>query len=483
MRYVLERRLANVYSHLPGDAWTALPRAPAREGIDGFDIALICLFLIGIYTNYTIMISAKVPFPSVPAGVAGLCLLWRRREMVTTRAFGCFVAVVLLYLVSLLFATDIHWLGRRTNGLLQLTYSLTIGYALFLTACKATPRQLAALFLAFALVILIGCLLEDYGGLRPFSNKVREVLYQRGIYENDMRDVLLYRKIRPKFFASEPASVTFCFSLLSFLWFVTSQWRFKLAAYLALFGVGLVAMPGPTLLLMLLLIAPYAVLLATRQGGKLSFLRTAQGIVVTAVALLAFGVLGATTFPERLKMIREGNDPSFFYRVQGPALAGGAILSHYPLAGAGLTGEPFIEKEVTDLYVKSPGYSEGWAVVHPSTELLINYFWLHWIYLGLFWGCVMAVALTIWLVELGVPSPGFVWVAWAILGQASGAYVGPSCWAVFFLAGAVAVLHQRATRTHEEESEEPAVRVPTLGDRLASIGRPQTVPPSARRFS
>jgi hypothetical protein len=32
---------------------------------------------------------------------------------------------------------------------------------------------------------------------------------------------------------------------------------------------------------------------------------------------------------------------------------------------------------------------------------------------------------------------------WAILGQASGAYVGPTCWAVLFLAGAAAVLHQR----------------------------------------
>jgi hypothetical protein len=32
---------------------------------------------------------------------------------------------------------------------------------------------------------------------------------------------------------------------------------------------------------------------------------------------------------------------------------------------------------------------------------------------------------------------------WAIMGQASGAYVGPTCWAVLFLAGAVALLHQR----------------------------------------
>ena len=34
-------------------------------------------------------------------------------------------------------------------------------------------------------------------------------------------------------------------------------------------------------------------------------------------------------------------------------------------------------------------------------------------------------------------------MAWAILGQASGAYVGPTCWAVMFLAGAATILHER----------------------------------------
>ena len=50
---------------------------------------------------------------------------------------------------------------------------------------------------------------------------------------------------------------------------------------------------------------------------------------------------------------------------------------------------------------------------------------------------------TLWLWVLGVPSAAFCWMVWAILGQASGAYVGPACWAVLFLAGAAAVLHQR----------------------------------------
>ena len=148
-------------------------------------------------------------------------------------------------------------------------------------------------------------------------------------------------------------------------------------------------------------------------------------------------------FPHRLEAVTSGNDPSFFYRVQGPALAGLHMVTYYPIAGAGLTGEPFIESEVTNLYLRSSYYSAGWQIVTPATELLINYFWLHWIYLGLVCGVIIMAAMTAWLVMLGVPSPAFCWIVWAILGQASGAYVGPTCWAVLFLSAAAAVLHQR----------------------------------------
>ena len=114
---------------------------------------------------------------------------------------------------------------------------------------------------------------------------------------------------------------------------------------------------------------------------------------------------------------------------------------------------------MVDVYVRSPAYSAAWQVVKPATELLINYFWLHWIYLGLVWGTIVAVAITAWFVVLGVPSPAFCWMAWTILGQASGAYVGPTCWAVLFLAGAAAVLHQRDEPRGRRPSDIPVFRM------------------------
>ena len=148
-----------------------------QPGLELLDRALICLFLLGLYTNYTIQISAKVPFPSLPAGIAGMLLLWRRRELIRSAHLAGLLGVLALYLISILCATNVEYLPRRTNGLIQLTYSITIGYALFLTVTQGTREQIGRLFLTFAVVILIGCLLEAYGGLRPVSDAVRSVLY------------------------------------------------------------------------------------------------------------------------------------------------------------------------------------------------------------------------------------------------------------------------------------------------------------------
>jgi hypothetical protein len=419
--------------------------APAKVTRLGWvDLALVCIFLVGIYTNYTIMISQKVPLPSAPSGIAGLILLWRRRDLITQRALVGLFVILTLYLVSILLAPNINWLSRRANGLIQLSYSLIMGYALLLTVCQASRRQIAGLFLGFALIILIGCLLERHAGFRVVSDAVRNVLYSKGVYENDLRDLLLYNRVRPKFFASEPASVTFCYTLFAFIWLVTSAWRWKLPLYLVLVALGLFTMPGPTLLLMLGLLLPYLLFLDSRRGSRIDATRFLVVAMVAALFALVAVLLAKTLFAERLENVTSGNDPSFFYRVQGPALAGLDIIGRYPATGAGLTGEPFVEREITNLYLRSRFYSAGWHVVSPSTELLINYFWLHWIYLGLIWGLVMIAVISGWLRVLGVPSAAFCWGVWAILGQASGAYVGPTCWAVLFLAGAAAILHQRA---------------------------------------
>ena len=158
----------------------------------------------------------------------------------------------------------------------------------------------------------MGCLLEQYAGFRPVSDAARKVLYSQGIYENDVRDLLFYNRVRPRFFASEPSVVTLCYTLFTFLWMVVSPWRWKLVVYLALVSVGFLAMPGPTLLLLMLLLLPYTMFLASRKAGRLNFQRL---LIMTFIATVFAGAsvpLAQVMFPARLAEINAGNDLSFF---------------------------------------------------------------------------------------------------------------------------------------------------------------------------
>jgi hypothetical protein len=92
--------------------------------------------------------------------------------------------------------------------------------------------------------------------------------------------------------------------------------------------------------------------------------------------------------------------------------------------------------------MNSGSFSSAWRIPKIG-DVLTNYFWLHWIYLGLVWGVATLVGLSWWLRRLGTPSVLFCWIVWVILGQASGSYVGPKTWAVLLIAAAASILGQR----------------------------------------
>ena len=64
------------------------------------------------------------------------------------------------------------------------------------------------------------------------------------------------------------------------------------------------------------------------------------------------------------------------------------MFRNHPWAGAGLTGEPFITDNVMNVYMNSPSFQAAWRISRIA-DVLTNYVWLHWIYLGLVWGVVM----------------------------------------------------------------------------------------------
>jgi hypothetical protein len=425
------------------------PAAAPATRLDWLDTALVALFLLGLYLGVALQISEKVPLTCAPSGAAGLIMLWRRRDQINPRHLAGLLAVVTIYLCSILAATDYAYLSKRFTGLLQLAYSLVIAYAIFLTLVHGERRQIAAILLGFCVFIIVGCLLETYTGLRAISDAVRERLYDSGVvYDADLRDQVLYGRIRPKLFTSEPSAVTFAYTHYCSVWLVVSPWRWKLPVYLGMIGMALFVLPGPTLVLMLLLTVPYLIFLAGAQPGRRPpAMRLAGSLAISIVLIGVAIVLGKTFFAERLDELASGRDASFFYRFTGPMLVAFDIFRHYPWAGAGLTGESFIADKVIDVYMNSPSFQAAWRISRIG-DVLTNYFWLHWIYLGLVWGVICVVAVSLWLRLLGAPNVLYCWAVWVILGQASGSYVGPKTWSVLLIAAAASILRVGARQPH-----------------------------------
>ncbi len=422
------------------------PFVAPKQGLGWVDMALLIVFLLGIYLSISIQLTKTIPFPNAPAGLVGIVLLWRQRHRITQLHVNGFLLVFLIYLASIFAAPNaLQLFGKRFTGLVQLTYSLVLGYSFFLTLSQATRKQAAKLFFWFCLAIVVGCALETYAGLREVSNAFRRLAYKSTVvYDADVRDIIIYGRIRPKLFTSEPSYVTFAFTMFSFAWFMLSEWRWKYLGYLALIGAGQLVMPGPTLLLALAMVLPYEFFLGGRSESRGV---NVQRVFRLAVITLLLGILvvgiGMSFYSERLRLLQNHGDASFFFRETGPALVAQYVIEHYTLAGVGLTGEQFIANTVVSVFQRSSAFTSSWASFYGISDTLVNYFWLHWIYLGLIFGLLTFVGLYIWMRLLNVGTPMFCWAIWAIMGQSLGAYVGPRTWFVFFVAAAGAALHQR----------------------------------------
>ncbi|TWB31980.1 hypothetical protein [Nitrospirillum bahiense] len=445
-------------------------------GMARTDWVLLVVFLLGIYTGFSIQITPNVPFPAAIAGMAGVVLLWRRRHRISPTGLAAFLGVTLLLLASILYAPGLDLLSKRTTGLLQMMYSLVISYALFLTVVEAGAAAFSRLMLVFIITIVIGTLLESYAGLNRISDAVRLAIYHQGIYESDIRDEMLYGRVRPKLFTTEPSAVTFAYTLFAFSWLLTSNWKYKRLGYLAMTGAAMVAMPGPTLLLLVLLLALHE-LGPSDDAGQSTTTRILKLAAVGILAIAAFAIVGSTVYANRLHEIASGNDESFFYRVIGPFLVAVDVVKHHPILGVGLTGEQLVSDNIADVFLRSGAFSPLWNIPEPN-EVLINYFFLHWVYLGLCGGIVMILAISGWLRALGVRAVLMCWLSWAVLGQASGAYVSPKTWTVLFLIGACSVLHARAKRAAEAAVPAP-LEPPVILPAAALPPAPPTIPPLA----
>lgn len=421
-----------------------MAQASREREPDVIDTLLIFTFLVGMYLELAVQLSATIPFPNVISGFAGFAMLVRHMDRIEEKHVVALAVVLLLLFAAIFCVPDYSYLKKRFTGIVQLSYSIIIGYGLFVTAVRYERNRLARLFLIFCLFIIIGTALENYvTPFRNFSDFARQHLYSFGLYIADTRDEILYGRIRPKLFTSEPSAVTFAFSFFTIIWYLLSTWRYKLPAYLLMMALGYFLMRGPTLLIGLVLVGPCE-LMRTANTDPAKQVTKIAAVISVSILLLGIAAWAATSlYSTRLDDVLSGTDPSFFYRVIGPALVAFDTFNTHPLAGIGLTSEDAaIGSRLITIFSRSSAFSPDWSF-DSNAHVLNNYFWLHWIYFGFGWGVIMFAAFTWYIRSLGARSIALCWLIWAVFGQASGAYVSPKPWAVLMFACVVAILRYR----------------------------------------
>jgi len=426
---------------------------------DILDSALVLVFLLGIYMEVALQLTATVPLPNVLAGLAAMTLLLRHPDWMEERHVIALFSVVALLLISIFCADNFSFFKSRLTGLIQMTYSLILAYALYITLIRYDRDRLARLFLYFCLFIVVGTALENYTPFRAVSDMVREHIYSSGVYNADARDQLLYGRIRPKLFTSEPSAVSFAFALFSLCWYLLSTWRWKFAAYLAIIAMAYFLIRGPTLLLGLVLVGPWEILQSTPRADASSG-RFAQIAIIGACTTLLMTIAAwavTSLYTTRFDEIISGSDPSFFYREIGPAIAAFYSIEHHPIAGIGLTGEDMFGENLVSIFATSSAFDPAWPM-DGNGQSLNNYFWLHWMYLGLGWGIGIVAAISWYMRRLGTHNVVLCWIIWAVFGQASGAYVSPKPWAVLMLACAITALRYHYPAHHESTAHATQAR-------------------------
>lgn len=425
-----------------------------RSQSDSLDRLLTGLFLTGIYLGIAVNLPGGTPVPAALAGAAGLAMVAKHCASIRQAEAFAIVAILVVGVASIALAPDPGLLGERLKGFIQFAYSIVIGFGFFLTAKQIGSTWLNRFCLAFALAILAAAALETLlPSVRALSDAFRTWAFNYGVYDADIRDMALYGRVRPKVFTSEPSFAAFGFTLFSFAWYSLSPSRLKLPLFLGLLGAGYLILRGPTVLLGAPLIAVHQVLLAARRAGpagrSTDWTRVFLGLVIAAMVGVAAAVAGSVLLADRLYDIAAGRDPSFFSRIIAPPLVAAKIVSQHPVTGAGLSGWEYIEPTVAQLYASSSWLGMEYTF-DSAAYAITNFFWLHWIFLGLGFGILMLAVVTGYLRILGVPCLLYCWAVWTVFGQAAGGYVDPRTWTVLMLAAVIATIHEReASALHQ----------------------------------
>lgn len=395
--------------------------------------ALVLLYLLGVYLYVPLYLPGGIEIPGFMAWIAGWLLLAINVRQIYWRPALPLIGFLVLVLVGLLTAPQpARLLWDRADSYLFMVVAVSSAYGLVLELIRWPSPAIARTFGTWTLVIIAGCLLEMYGGLKPVSDAFRHAVFPRFIEgtENVARDLVLFGSPRPRVFTAEPAWLAEFALLAATTWLMltVSPGRYVRYALVIVLLLLLIRSPVP------ILGAPLGVgVLVYLDGGGIVKFMWSHGVrrkIVLGIFLLgvitAGSVAAQTVFSQRLLDVARGTDVSVLKRVMAPLYVTREVIATYPITGIGVGGED----AAVELYERAyRDIGESFYVMQGrQTRKLFNFFWTHWVYLGLGYGMVALFLLAIFMKRAGLRQRLLLALMVLVFAQTMGGYIGIRVW-------------------------------------------------------
>jgi hypothetical protein len=431
-------------------------------------IIAVWIFIIGIYIGVPLKIGT-VPIPAFLAGASGIFLLALNASQIQRHHGWLLLGLGLLTLPGLVLNFGDGAEIPRLKGAVQLLYSVVIGFGLFLELRGWGKERVAKLFYILLLLIVIGCFLEVFTNFSEISNYVRHLIFdQNSLYDyggpldGDFRDNLLYGRLRPKLFSTEPSYVAIFFLLSMTIWItLTKPALTSLGKYFVFALAGMYLMRSPIVLLTACVPALNFLLLrdgwdiSTTAAQASSFKRLVGMVLYSSalvIALLAtwhgMKIYNSPTVSkpivtvDRFALILNGEDDSVKGRLVAPPLIAYDVLSSSPWFGVGLEAKVKLNQPVLHVF-QQLGMQLNIVDNDKLGYFVTNDFWLHWIYWGLLGGSMVIFLIYKLMRLIGVNHPLYCFVVIVMFMQTMGGYVTPRFWFVSFLIMLLGTLHSK----------------------------------------
>ena len=354
-------------------------------------LTLVILFIVGIHTRYTLYLSPRMYIPYIFSGIAGILLLGKNAKKIKIRHIIPIFGIIGVASITIIFAPHfVRYFLERFKALIYLTYSIVIGYALYLEIASWKRKMIVKFLLSATFIILIGSILENFTFIKEVSDYFRLNALHHA-YSADFRDLNLHGGVRPKFFTAEPSMLAATYVLLSTSWLILSKSKIRYIVYFAMLILMIMASRSPVLFIGIT--NACAIFLFSRISSQKINLKLVvkRGLSFLMIIIIGLGIIylaSTRIISGRYEAVVRGEDESLIIRTVVPLVISYSTLSQYPFFGAGIGGKEAIEEITLEVLLSHNIAIKRLVAGVGVSHTIASAFFEYWIVFGILGGTI-----------------------------------------------------------------------------------------------